>query len=179
MAPPIIENKQLHVLISEEDIRRRVKEIGEQITRDYQGKDLTAVCVLKGSFPFFADLVRHIDLPLECDFLGLSSYGSATRTSGVVKITSDLTRPVLDKNVLVIEDIVDTGLTMNYLLENLWTRRPASVKVCSLLYKPSNTAVDVQIDYLGFTIEDRFVIGYGLDLDQRYRNIPFIGYLET
>lgn len=178
MAPPVIANKELRVLISEDEIRARVKALGEQITRDYQDKDLTAICVLKGSFPFFADLVRAIDLPIECDFLGLSSYGSATRTSGVVKITSDLTKPVGEKNVLVVEDIVDTGLTMNYLLENLWTRRPASVKVCSLLYKPANTVVDVQIDYLGFTIEDRFVIGYGLDLDQKYRNLPFIGYLE-
>lgn len=177
--PPIIKDKHLHVLISEEQIRARVKELGEQITREYQGQELVAVCVLKGSFPFFADLVRHIDLPMECDFLGLSSYGSATRTSGVVKITSDLTRAIGDRHVLVVEDIVDTGLTMNYLLENLWTRRPASVKVCSLLYKPANTVVDVQIDYLGFTIEDRFVIGYGLDLDQYYRNLPYIGYLEA
>ena len=178
MTAQVIDNKQLHVLISEEEIRRRIQELGAQIARDYQGKDMIAVCVLKGSFPFFADLVRAIDLPLECDFLGLSSYGSATRTSGVVKITSDLTRAIGDKNVLVVEDIVDTGLTMNYLLENLWTRRPASVKVCSLLYKPANTVLDVPIDYLGFTIEDRFVIGYGLDLDQKYRNLPYIGYLE-
>lgn len=177
--PPIVNDKTLKVLLTEEQIAARIRELGATITRDFAGQDLTAVCVLKGSFPFFADLVRAIDLPLETDFLGLSSYGSATRTSGVVKITSDLTRPVGDKHVLVVEDIVDTGLTMNYLLENLWTRKPASVKVCSLLYKPANALVDVQIDYLGFTIEDRFVIGYGLDLDQKYRNLPYIGYLEA
>jgi hypoxanthine phosphoribosyltransferase len=177
--PPVINDRTLNVLLSAEQIAARIRELGAQITAEYGGRELVAVCVLKGSFPFFADLVRQIDLPLETDFLGLSSYGSATTTSGVVKITSDLTRPIGDKDVLVVEDIVDTGLTMNYLLDNLWTRKPRSVKVCSLLYKPANTLVDVPIDYLGFTIEDRFVIGYGLDLDQKYRNLPYIGYLES
>lgn len=165
-------------LITEEGIARRVAELGARITEDYRGKDLVVVGVLKGSFPFVADLVRKIDLPLRVDFLGLSSYGNGTETSGVVKITSDLTKPIAGKHVLVVEDIVDTGLTMKYLLANLATRHPASVRVCSLLEKPARLRVDVEIAYKGFTIPDEFVVGYGLDHDERYRNLPFLGILK-
>ncbi len=165
-------------LISEEKLQARVAEMGAQITADYQGKDLVLLGVLKGCFLFMADLCRKIDLHLSTDFLGVSSYGEGTSSSGVIRITSDLSRPVEGRDVLVVEDIVDTGLTMNYLLENLRTRQPASLKVCSLLHKPAREEVPTSIDYLGFTIEDVFVIGYGLDYQYRYRNLPYIGVLE-
>lgn len=170
-------DRRMEVLLSEEQIQQRIRELGAQITKDYAGKDLTIVAVLKGSFLFVADLVRHIHLPMEIEFLGVSSYGERTHTSGVVKFTQDLSQPVNDKDVLFVEDIVDTGLTMKYLLDNFATRMPKSVKVCSLLYKPSNCKVHVDIHYLGFTIEDHFVIGYGLDLAEKYRNLPYIGYV--
>lgn len=165
---------KLEVMISADAIAAKVKELGELIRADYEGKELTVVGVLNGSFVFMADLVRAIDLPLSCDFLGLSSYGTATVSSGVVAITKDLGLPVEGKHVLVVEDIIDTGLTMAYLHVNLETRKPASVKVCSLLSKPARRQVDTSIDYLGFTIEDRFVVGYGLDFDGKYRNVPHI-----
>lgn len=165
----------VEVMFSREQIAARVRELGVRITEDYRGKELTAIGVLKGSFLFFADLVREIDLPLKCDFLGLSSYGSNTDSSGVVQITSDLKNPIEGRHVLVIEDIVDTGLTMKYLLENLQTRRPLSVKVCSLLEKPARAKTKIDISYLGFTIPDAFVVGYGLDVDEKYRNLPFVG----
>jgi len=168
----------VRVLISEEQIRTRVRELGAQITRDYQGKRLNLVGVLKGSFLFMADLCRQIDLPLTTDFLGISSYGDRTTTSGVIRITSDLTQPCEGKDVLVVEDIVDTGLTMRYLLDNLATRKPASVRLCSLLHKPSRSRVPIPIDYLGFSVPDVFVVGYGLDYQGRYRNLSSIGVLE-
>ncbi len=135
------------------------------------------VPVLKGSFLFAADLARSIDLPLSIDFFGCRSYGDGTESSGVVQITYDLTKPIEGKHVIVVEDIVDTGLTMKYLLENLTTRRPASIELCSLLHKPARTKVPVKIDHLGFTIEDVFVIGYGLDYGEKYRNLPYLGVL--
>ncbi|HUL58759.1 MAG TPA: hypoxanthine phosphoribosyltransferase [Anaeromyxobacteraceae bacterium] len=162
------------VLLSEERIRARVREIGQQIARDYAGRPLVVVGVLKGSFVFIADLVRAIDLPILVDFIGISSY-QGTRSTGVVQITSDLTRPIEGMDVLLVEDIVDTGLTMKYLLDNLATRKPASVKVCALLEKPSRAKVTVPIDYKGFVIDDVFVVGYGLDWDGRMRNLPFVG----
>jgi hypoxanthine phosphoribosyltransferase len=161
-----------------EQLAARLRELGTLITRDYQGKDLVVVGVLKGSVLFFADLIRQIDLPLAIDFLGLSSYGSGTESSGVVRITSDLSRPIEGKHVLVVEDIVDTGLTMQFLLDNLATRHPASVKICALLEKPSRAKVKVPIDYKGFVIPDAFVVGYGLDFDERLRNLPFIGVMK-
>ena len=161
----------LEPLFSAEKIAKRVKELGEQIERDYQEKDLVLLGVLKGSYIFMSDLGRAIDLPVSIDFIGLSSYGEATESSGVVKITSDLTRPIERKHVLIVEDIVDTGLTMRYLLDNLATRRPASVKLCTLLHKPSRARTRIPIDYLGFEIEDHFVLGYGLDFAERYRNL--------
>ncbi|MBK8170607.1 MAG: hypoxanthine phosphoribosyltransferase [Sandaracinaceae bacterium] len=172
-----IEGK-LRTLIDAEAIAARVKELGAQITAAHQGQDVVVICVLKGSILFCADLVRQIDLPLTIEFLGLRSYEDGTETSGVVQITSDLTKPIEGKDVIVVEDIVDTGLTMQYLLENLETRRPRSVKLASLLHKPARTRVPVTIDYLGFTVDDVFVIGYGLDYAQRYRNLPFIGVLS-
>lgn len=163
-------------LISKEEIDERTAELGARITADYQGKDLVVVGVLKGVFPFYADLVRCIDLPVRCDFLGLSSYGSRTKTSGVVRVTHDLTLPVNGRDVLVVEDIVDTGLTMNYLLEIMRMRRPTSVKICTLLHKPENEQIKVPIEYIGFTIPNHFVVGYGLDYAERFRNLPSIGY---
>ena len=169
---------ELEPLISAEQIARRVREMGAQIERDYQGKELVLLGVLKGSYMFISDLTRTIDLPLSIDFIGLSSYGEATESSGVVKITSDLAKPIENKHVLIVEDIVDTGLTMRYLLDNLATRRPASVKLCTLLHKPSRARTRIPIDYLGFQIEDRYVVGYGLDHNDKYRNVPFIGVLR-
>lgn len=168
----------LEVMYSAAQIQARIAELGEQITRDYADLDLAVVSVLKGSYIFCADLVRAIGLPLSVDFLGVSSYGGKTETSGVVRITSDLSRPIEGKHVLVVEDIVDTGLTMAFLRENLKTRRPASIRVCALLEKPSRLRVPVEIDYKGFVIPDAFVVGYGLDYDERYRNVPFIGVLK-
>ena len=179
---------QLVTLFSAEQIAVRTAELGEQIARDYHGKDILLLGVLKGSFVFFADLARQIFVAqkrlglrvgtVSTEFLALQSYGDATTTSGVVQITADLTRPVEGKNLLIVEDIVDTGLTMRYLLENLATRHPRSVKLCSLLHKPARTQQKVPIDYLGFTIEDLFVVGYGLDYAQRFRDMPDIAVLN-
>jgi hypoxanthine phosphoribosyltransferase len=168
---------ELKVMYSADQIRQRIGELGAEITRDYQGKDCAVVSILKGSYIFCSDLVRAIDLPITIDFLGLSSYGGKTETTGVVRITSDLSKPIEAKHVLVVEDIVDTGLTMAFLLENLKTRQPASVKVCALLEKPQRAIRKINIDYKGFVIPDAFVVGYGLDFDERYRNVPFIGVL--
>ncbi|MBT8495204.1 MAG: hypoxanthine phosphoribosyltransferase [Deltaproteobacteria bacterium] len=168
------------VLLSEDEIQKRIAELGAEITRDYQdvGDDLVLVCVLKGSIHFTSDLARHISLPLIHEFIGISSYGNETRSSGVVQITADLSRPIEDKHVIVVEDIIDTGLTAHYLMDNLQTRKPASLKLCSLLHKPARTEAEVTIDYLGFTVPDKFVVGYGLDIAQRWRNLNFIGYVE-
>jgi hypoxanthine phosphoribosyltransferase len=166
-------------LYSASAIAARVKDLGQQIAADYAGKSLVLLCVLKGSFVFAADLARAIDLPLRVEFLGVRSYGDDTRSSGVVQITLDLARPIAGDHVLLVEDIVDTGLTLSYLREQLLARAPASVKVCALLHKPSRSVKPVEIDYLGFTVEDVFVIGYGLDHAERYRNLPYVGVLTT
>ena len=166
-------------LLSTEEIATRVRELGAEITRDYADRRLVLVCVLKGSFVFTADLARAIDLPLRIEFLGVRSYGEGTTSSGVVQITQDLSRPIEGEDILLVEDIVDTGLTIAHLLDLLRTRKPNSVKVCSLLHKPARTRIEVPITYLGFTIADRFVVGYGLDWAERYRNIPFIGVVEA
>jgi hypoxanthine phosphoribosyltransferase len=165
------------VMISAEQIAQRVRELGAQITNDYANTSLVLVCVLKGSFVFAADLVRAIDLPLRVDFLGVRSYGEGTETTGVVQITQDLSRPIEHEHVVIVEDIVDTGLTIAHLIDLFRTRAPASVRVCTLLHKPARARVPVRLDYVGFTIEDRFVVGYGLDVAERYRNIH-IGVLE-
>ncbi len=169
---------QVTPLFTAEQLASRLRELGAAIARDYAGEELMVVGVLKGAVICFSDLVREIDLPLTCDFLGLSSYGSGTDSSGVVRITSDLSRPVEGKHVLVVEDIVDTGLTMQFLLDNLATRHPKSVKICALLEKPSRAKVTVPIHYKGFVIPDSFVVGYGLDYDERLRNLPFIGVMK-
>jgi hypoxanthine phosphoribosyltransferase len=175
--PDRLGGEKVEVLLAEAAIRERVETIGRRITADYAGRPLCLVGVLKGSFVFLADLVRAIDLPLTVDFIGISSYAGIT-SSGVVKITSDLVRPIEGLDVLLVEDIVDTGLTVHYLLDNLSTRRPASLKVCALLVKPSRAKVEVPVDYRGFEIPDRFVVGYGLDHDGRFRNLPYVGALR-
>lgn len=165
-------------LLSSETIAERVRELGAAISRDYADRSLVIVSVLKGSFVFAADLARAITVPLRVEFLGVRSYGSGTKSSGVVQITYDLLRPIEGEDVLIVEDIVDTGLTVAHLLDLLRTRFPRSVKVCALLHKPSREERRVPIDYLGFTIEDRFVVGYGLDHAEKYRNLPFIGVIS-
>jgi hypoxanthine phosphoribosyltransferase len=172
-------DKQINVQISAEEIAKRVAELGAEISRDYAGKELVLVGVLKGSFIFMADLARAISGDLRVEFLGVQSYGDETKSSGVVQITFDLTKPIDGKHVLIVEDIVDTGLTMDYLLDQMRTRHPASVKLCALLHKPSRVKKPCVIDYLGFTIPDLFVIGYGLDYAQKYRNLPYIGVLTA
>jgi len=166
---------ELEEYISPPQLHERIKELGKQITQDYQGKELVVIGVLNGCVLFYSDLIRHIDLPIICDFLGLSSYGSETKSSGVVRFTKDLSHAIQDKDVLIVEDIVDTGLTLSFLKDNLKTRQPRSLKICSLLSKPDRRKVEVEVDYIGFTIGDHFVVGYGLDLDGKFRNLPYIG----
>jgi len=169
-------------LLSAAAIAARVAELGAQITADYapvsRTADVVMVGVLKGSVIFLADLVRQIAAPVYLEFIGISSYGDATVSTGVVQITQDLSRSIEGKHVIVVEDIVDTGHTVHYLLENLATRRPASIKLCTLLHKPERAEREVKIDYLGFTIPNKFVVGYGLDVAQQFRNLPFIGYVQ-
>ncbi len=170
--------ERLVTMLSREEIAARCAELGATITSDYKEKNLVLVVVLKGSFVFASDLARAIDLPLRVDFLGVRSYGEGTDTSGVVQITQDLSRPIANEDVLIVEDIVDTGLTIAHLIDLLRTRNPRSVKVCALLHKPARCRVAVNVDYLGFTIEDKFVVGYGLDFAERYRNLPYIGVVQ-
>lgn len=170
-------------LISADQIATRTSELGKQITADYAqytgNTDVVVLGVLKGSILFMADLVKHIALPVYLDFIAISSYGDASTSSGVVQITQDLTRSVEGKHIIVVEDIVDTGHTVDYLMANLATRRPASIRLCTLLHKPERAERDVKIDYLGFTIPNKFVVGYGLDIAQQYRNLPFIGFVKN
>ena len=174
------QGKRCRELISAAAIAERVAAMGAEITRAYadRGEDLVLVGVLKGSVVFLSDLARAIDLPLVIETIGIASYGDSTKSSGVVQITSDLTKPIEGKDVIIVEDIVDTGLTVHYLLDNFRTRQPRSIKVAALLHKPARAKIDVDIDYLGFTIENEFVVGYGLDFAQRYRNLPGIMVLE-
>ena len=171
-------SERIATMLPDSEIAGRVKALGAQITKDYKDRNLVLVVVLKGSFLFAADLCRAIDLPLRIDFLGVRSYGEGTETSGVVQITQDLSKPIAGEDVLIVEDIVDTGLTIAHLMDLFRTRNPASVKVCSLLHKPARARIQVNVDYLGFTIEDKFVVGYGLDFAERYRNLPYIGVVE-
>jgi hypoxanthine phosphoribosyltransferase len=173
-----VQGEKVEVLLTEEQLRARIAEMAAAITRDYEGKPLKLVGVLKGSFVFMADLARAIDLPVKVDFIGTTSY-QGTSSSGVVRITNDLSWPIAGEHVLLVEDIVDTGLTMKYLLSNLETRRPASVRVCALLHKPTRSKVDVPIAYKGFEIPDAFVVGYGLDWDGRFRNLPYIAIVRA
>ena len=168
----------VEVMLTAEQIQARVAELGAQITKDYQGKELTLIGIMKGSIFFLTDLARHVDLPITLELMGVSSYQGGTETTGEVRITSDLAKPMHGRHVIIVEDIIDTGLTMQFLLENLGARHPASVKVATLLEKPSRAKVKVPIDYKGFVIEDRFVVGYGLDYDEKFRNLPFIGVMK-
>ena len=166
------------VLISQEEIEAKVQELGAKIYRDYKGKDLLMVGILKGAFVFLADLVRAVDLPVRLDFLGVASYGRKTVSSEEVKVFKDLNEPVAGQNILIVEDIIDSGLTTENLVRLLAVRSPASVKICALLNKPERRKVTVPLDYWGFQIPDRFVVGYGLDAAERYRNLPAIHLLE-
>lgn len=167
-----------NVLISEKQLHDRVDELGAQITMDYYGKDLFLVGILKGSVPFMADLMRRIELPLEMDFMCVSSYGSSTSSSGVVRIIKDLDSDIKGKDVLIVEDIIDTGLTLAYLKDYLKSRGPASVRLITMLDKPSGRKVDIKSDYVGFEVPDIFIVGNGLDVDQKYRNLPYISSIE-
>lgn len=173
LAPP-----PARVLYSAEQIAHRVRELGTEITRDYAAGSLVILCILKGSFVFAADLIRAIDLPLRVEFLGVASYGSGTQSTGVVQITQDLTSTIEGDDVLLVEDIIDSGLTIDYISKQLLLRHPRSLRVCAFLHKPTRTQKRVPIDYLGFTITDEFVVGYGLDHAQCYRNLPHLGILE-
>lgn len=166
------------VLLSEEKLAKRIAEIGAEITADYAGKEILMIGVLRGAVIFMADLARSIKVPVAIDFMAVSSYGAGTTSSGVVRILKDLDENVEGKHILVVEDIIDSGLTLNYLLDNLKSRKPASIKLCTLLNKPERRKVDVKIDYNGFDVPDYFVIGYGLDYAEKYRNLPFIGILK-
>lgn len=167
------------ILVTKEQIAERVKEVGRQITEDYAGKEPVLVCILKGAAPFFSDLIREIDLPLTTDFMAISSYGSATKTSGVVRLLKDLDKDILGKDVIIVEDIVDTGVTLNYLQQMLNQRGASSIRIATLLDKTARRQVaDLKVDYVCFDIPDAFVVGYGLDFDQKYRNLPDIGVLS-
>ena len=167
------------ILISEEEIRQKVRELGELITAEYRNKDLFVIGILKGSIVFLSDLIRAISLPLQLDFIAVSSYGTSTHTSGVVRILKDLEADIMSRDVLIVEDIIDTGLTLSYLKENLLTRNPASLKICTFLDKPSRRRVPLVPDYNGYEIPDEFVVGYGLDFNENFRNLPYIGVLGT
>lgn len=170
--------EHVRVLLAEEEVDRRIQEIGDQISKDYEGKQVHLICVLKGGAFFMCELAKRITVPVSLDFMSVSSYGSSTKSSGVVRIVKDLDEPLKDKDVLVVEDIVDSGRTLSYLLDMLKDRGPKSVKLCTLLDKPERRVVDVHVDYTCFQIPDEFVVGYGLDYDQRYRNLPYIGVVE-
>lgn len=166
------------VLISKEEIQAKVAELGAQISKDYAGKKLQLICVLKGAVVFLADLMRHITVPVEIDFMAVSSYGAATETSGIVRILKDLDGSIANKDCLIVEDIIDSGLTLKYLKENLESRQPASVRIVTLLDKPERRQVNIRPDYCGFTIPDEFVVGYGLDYAEQYRSLPDICVLS-
>ncbi len=166
------------VLVSEEDLKRRVAELGEEISRDYADTSLLLVGVLKGAVFFLSDLMRYIEVPVELDFMAVASYGSATDSSGVVRILKDLDASIEGRDVLIVEDIVDSGLTLQYLMRNLGSRNPRTLEVCALLTKPARRKVDLPTRYVGFEIPDRFVVGYGLDHGERHRNLPFVAALE-
>ena len=166
------------VLIEEPELQRRIAELGRQLSEDYADRDLLLIGVLKGAVFFMADLMRHISVPCEVDFMAISSYGAATDSSGVVRILKDLDLNIEGRHVLVVEDIIDSGLTLSYLTRTLAAREPASLEVCTLLTKPERREVDVPVKYVGFEIPNRFVIGYGLDFGERYRNLPFVGVLH-
>lgn len=171
-------SEHVRVLLTEKEVDERIQAIGDEISKDYAGKQVHLVCVLKGGSFFMCELAKRITVPVSLDFMSVSSYGNATKSSGVVKIVKDLDESIKDKDVLVVEDIVDSGRTLSYLMEMLKDREPASLHLCTLLDKPERRVVDVNVDYTGFQIPDEFVVGYGLDYEQRYRNLPYIGVVE-
>ncbi|MCR5666289.1 MAG: hypoxanthine phosphoribosyltransferase [Eubacterium sp.] len=168
----------IHEFISEEKVNERIREIGAQITKDYEGEELYVICIMKGAVYFATELTKRIEVPVVLDFMAASSYGADTKSSGIVKITRDLDESLAGKNVIVVEDIIDTGRTLSYLLELLEKRGPKSIKLCTLLDKPDRRIAQVDVDYVGFVVPDEFIVGYGLDYAQKYRNLPFIGTLE-
>ncbi len=170
--------EKVKVLLTEEEVNARIRELGEQISKDYAGRQVYLICILKGGSFFMCELAKRITVPVFLDFMSVSSYGSETTSSGVVRIVKDLDEPLKDKDVIVIEDIIDTGRTLSYLMEMLKDRGPASLRLCTLLDKPERRLVDVNVDYTGFQIPDKFIVGYGLDYDQKYRNLPYIGVVE-
>ena len=165
-------------LVSEEQLQTRIRELAAQVSADYQGREMLVIGVLKGAVFFIADLLRHLTVPCELDFMAVSSYGSSTHSSGVVRILKDLDIPIAGRHVLVVEDVIDSGLTLSYLLKNLASRQPASLEICTLLTKPGHKRLNIPIRYIGFDLPDAFVIGYGLDYSERWRNLPYIAVLE-
>jgi len=171
--------EHVELMISEEDINKRIAQIGKQITEDYKGKTVHMICILKGGAPFMCELAKRVELPVSLDFMSVSSYGSGTDSSGIVKIVKDLDEPLAGKDVLIVEDIIDSGRTLAHLKEILTARKPESLRICTLLDKPDRRVVEgLTVDYVGFQIPDEFVVGYGLDYDQRYRNLPYIGVVR-
>jgi hypoxanthine phosphoribosyltransferase len=170
--------ERIRVLLKEEEVDARIQQIGEQISKDYEGKSVHLICVLKGGSFFMCELAKRITVPVSFDFMSVSSYGGDTKSSGVVRIVKDLDESIKDKDVIIVEDIVDSGRTLSYLMELLQQRGPKSLRLCTLLDKPDRRVVDVNVNYTGFEIPDEFVVGYGLDYDQKYRNLPYIGVLE-
>lgn len=170
--------EHIKVLLTEEEVDRRIQELGDQISVDYAGKQVHLVCVLKGGSFFMCELAKRITIPVSIDFMSVASYGKGTESSGDIKIIKDLDEPLRDKNVIVVEDIVDSGRTLSKLLEQFQSRKPESLKLCTLLDKPERRVVEVKVDYTGFQVPDQFIVGYGLDYAQRYRNLPYIGVIE-
>ena len=171
-------SEKIRELISEEDVAKKIAEMGAQISKDYEGESVYLLCILKGGVFFTTELAKHITVPVSLDFMSVSSYGGGTTSSGIVRIVKDLDTPIEGQNVLIAEDIIDTGRTLAYLMEHLKQRKPKSLKLCTLLDKPDRRVSDVKVDYTGFEIPDEFVVGYGLDYDQRYRNLPYVGVIE-
>lgn len=166
------------IMITQEQINERAKDIGEQITRDFQGEEIVLIGILRGAVLWMGDIMKNVDLDMIIDFMAVSSYGASTKSSGVVKIIKDLDSDIEGKNVIIVEDIVDSGTTLNYLKHYLENRNTKSVRICTLLDKPSGRKADIHVDYIGFKVEDKFIVGYGLDFDQKYRNLPYISFLQ-
>lgn len=170
--------EKIKVLLTEQEVDQRIQELGDEISKDYEGKNVHLICVLKGGVFFTCELAKRITVPVSLDFMSVSSYGNGTCSSGAVRIVKDLDEPLEGKDVLIVEDIIDSGNTLHYLVEILYKRRPNSIRICTLLDKPERRVADVKVDYSGFNIPDEFVVGYGLDYAQKYRNLPFIGVVE-
>lgn len=171
-------SEKVRVMLTEAEVDKRIKELGEQVSRDYEGKSVHLICILKGGVFFMCELAKRITVPVSMDFMAVSSYGGGTESSGIIKIIKDLDDAIEGKDVIIVEDIIDSGRTLSHLMELLEKRRPNSIRLCTLLDKPDRRVVDVKVDYIGYSIPDEFVVGYGLDYDQKYRNLPYIGVVE-